>query len=85
VTSGGGETAGETPEAAPEGPATTEPPKASTEPPAWLKAFREKYPTTRPEVPPEDVAPSDVKFFGVKGEKRPDGSPVQLDPEAPAP
>jgi len=57
----------------------------AAEPPEWLQRFREKYPTERPETPKEEGPSPDVKFFGVKGEKREDGSPVQLDPESPAP
>jgi hypothetical protein len=59
--------------------------ETATEPPEWLQRFREKYPTVRPETPKGETPSPDVKFFGVKGEKREDGSPVQLDPESPAP
>jgi len=55
--------------------------------PDWLKEFQEKYPVGQPKpptppVPPVqtggDKPPSEVKFFGVKGDKRDDGSPVEV-------
>ena len=61
------------------------PEQTPAETPAWLEQFRKKYPAGRPPVPAEDAPPPDVKFFGVKGEKREEGRPVQLDPETPAP
>jgi len=82
---GGAESPGATPGVSEPGTATPEPTQASSGPPEWLKRFREKYPAGRPPPPKEEVPASNVKFFGVKGEKREDGSPVQLGPEAPAP
>jgi hypothetical protein len=81
VANGAGETAGGTAEVTQEGPVTAGAAETSTEPPEWLKRFQQKYPAERPEVPVKDETPSNVKFFGVKGEKRPDGSPVQADPQ----
>jgi len=47
-------------------------------PPDWLEQFRKKYPATRPPAPKTEEPPSDVEFFGVKGEKRMNGSPVEV-------
>ncbi len=51
----------------------------------WLKEFQKKYPVAPPKppapsVPPAqagDKPPSEVKFFGVKGDKRETGTPVE--------
>ncbi len=100
LTTGVGESAGLSPvvpegtvespgEAAPtaggDEPPDPAPEETSAEAPAWLEQFRKKYPAGRPPVPVEDAPPPDVKFFGVKGEKRGEGSPVQLGPDESAP
>jgi len=63
--------------------------------PDWLKKFQEKYPVGQPKpptpptppVPPVqtggDKPPSEVKFFGVKGDKRDPGSPVEAPKKPP--
>jgi len=60
--------------------------------PDWLKGFQEKYPVGRPKLPTPpvppvqtggDKPPSEVKFFGVKGDKRDDGSPVEVSKKPP--
>ena len=64
-------------------------PTAEQGPPDWLKELQKKYPVARPAppappappVPPVQVgdpAPSEVKFFGVKGDKREAGAPVEV-------
>ncbi len=67
-------------------------PTAEQGPPDWLKELQKKYPVSRPKppappvppVPPVptvqagDVAPSEVKFFGVKGDKREAGASVEV-------
>jgi len=80
----------QTPASAP--PSAPEPRVADTLP-DWLKAFREKYPVGQPKLPSPlpiqptppvppvshgDKPPSNVEFFGVKGDKRGDGTPVEL-------
>jgi len=65
-----------------ESPAPAEPATGAS---AWLSQFRDKYPAERPPVPEQEGPPEDVKFFGVKGEKREGGTPVELQPSPPAP
>jgi len=68
-------------------PASPRPqPRAEQGPPDWLKELQKKYPVARPKppappVPPVQVGdppPSEVKFFGVKGDKRGAGAPVEV-------
>jgi len=52
----------------------------------WLEQFRQKYPAGRPPTTtPTDDAATNVKFFGVKGQKRKDGDPVEKKSPAPKP
>ena len=70
--SGPGERPEDTPGA---GPTSAGPgPDAGESPPDWLKRFQRKYPTTVPTPPKRQETTSDVEFFGVKGEKRRNGS-----------
>lgn len=67
------------------GPETAPPETGSdVEPPAadWLEAFRQKYPAGRSLTTPADPT-TNVKFFGVKGEKRKNGEPVEQKGPAP--
>jgi hypothetical protein len=68
------------------GTASVTPAPAEGAAPDWLKAFREKYPVERPPPPPSgEGTVTNVEFFGVKGDKRPDGTPVEIAPKQPAP
>jgi len=57
------------------------PKPAASGPPGWLEQFRKKYPAVRPPAPGSDEPPPNVEFFGVKGEKRTNGSPVEVNPK----
>ncbi len=46
----------------------------ASEPPDWLKRFQKKYPASGPTPPGSEETPSEVEFFGVKGEKRQGGA-----------
>jgi hypothetical protein len=81
----GGESPGTSAGTSQAGHVRPEPAETDQEPPAWLKQFRERYPVKRPDLPKEEGPPPNVKFFGVKGEKRKDGSPVEPEPDTPAP
>ena len=75
-----------TPAGSERAPSVRPPAEGSVEPPVWLKRFREKYPATRPPAPPEHPSapkeekkdpPSDVRFFGLRGEQREDGESAE--------
>ncbi|HUU09644.1 MAG TPA: hypothetical protein VM431_03800 [Phycisphaerae bacterium] len=75
----------------PVGPPSPRVPTIEESPPDWLAEFRKKYPAGKGPPPPvEPRSPSNVKFFGVRGDKREPGAPVEVpngpsSPPGPAP
>ena len=70
------------------GPSEAAPEAAAGERPEWLKRFREKYPAERPPAhkeKDEDPPTSEVRFFGVRGEGRKEGSAAPQGSDGSAP
>jgi len=52
----------------------------------WLERFRKKYPVAQTStVKPPRAPPTNLEFFGIKGERRKDGEPVEQKAPAPKP